>query len=133
MIIRNCFKETTYAKRNWGVLAFLLLFNSASYSQNVEFRTASLLNAQYLTVENWSESIPMNDESHDVNHPQYGGKYYQPISMQLQSTDDRNTLARGFLMIEADLVNQSDQQLVLEKINLQVKERYAKPEDAKSL
>jgi len=118
-------------KPQLGIL--LLLFSFFVHGQDVIFKTVSFLNAQYLTSETWGEDFLPANESRDVNHPLFGGKYYPPFSVQLQSHDPRVTIARGFLLIEADIINRSNKTLVLEQVDLLIKNQYPIPDAAERL
>lgn len=112
---------------------FLFFLFFSSKGQGVTFKTVSFLNSKYLASKKWDASIPLKNQSHDVNNLTYGGIYHPPISVELQSKEDRNTIARGFMIIEVDLINTTNKNLVLSQIDLKIKQKFTKPNDGKAL
>lgn len=105
------------------VAAICLLIVFSSSGQKITYSTKKIINAGYLAATDWKE-IPVDAKSEDVNNPSYGGKYYPPTSANLRTTDERITIARGYMTIEALFSNKTDQHYVLQKLVLEVDDQY---------
>lgn len=93
--------------------------------QSVTFKTAAIINEYYLVAKDWGE-IPVNTSiGEDVNSKMFGGIHFPPKPKGSKTKEDGLTIARGGMEIEADLINQSESEWLVEKVTLNVIKKHS--------
>lgn len=101
----------------------LLTIASTEQTSGITYKTVSIFNEAYVVADNWG-AIPVDPSGEDVNSRRYGGVYFPPSIRDTDKKESRTTLARGYMELEVDLLNTTQDVYQLDYLTLTVTAEY---------
>lgn len=110
-----------------NLLSLIVLFSSTFLADPVpiSYKTISITNENFLVADDWP-NVPVNTETgEDLNSKQFGGVYYPPYAKGSELVENRPTLAKGFMEVEIDFINQSEDTWILKALEMVITGEYS--------